>query len=169
MLHRLRQLKSAIHARIFPEEAQWIRELLNPELSELFFAMDLADQRHCLDTAQSLLRVIPGGDDQEEQLLQAALLHDCGKAGAGLTVYRRGLLVLARSVLGEGVAWFAREGQGWRHILWNHLHHPQLGAALAQARGAHPQVVELIRIHQVRPRPGSCKGHMLLYRADQAN
>jgi len=168
MLHRLRQLKSAIHARVSPEEAQWVRELLSGELSELFFAMDLPAQRHCLDTAQYLLGVIPGSDDQEH-LLQAALLHDCGKAGAGLTVLRRSLLVLARSVLGEGLARFAREGEGWRHALWNQLHHPQLGAALAQARGAHPQVEELIRIHQARPWPGSSNDHLLLYQADQAN
>lgn len=126
-------------------------------------AMELQDQRHSLNVFYQLSEA--GHDDRE--LLQAALLHDVGKARAGLGICHRVAIVLLRAIrpgLVRGIG--SADRRSWRNPFWVHQHHGQLGAELVARRGGSKKLVELVRHHQ---HPSAEPLAQALYRADGEN
>lgn len=140
--YRLRQFWLATTARISAGERQAARRLLGPAASDLFERMPRADQRHGLDVMQALA----AAGEREPAVLAAALLHDAGKAGAGLTVWHRTAIVLLGRWWPAGLARLAAPA-GWRRPFWAHLRHAELGAQAAEAAGCAELTVWLIRHH----------------------
>jgi hypothetical protein len=141
--YRIRQFIRAVGARVTPAEWAWAGERLPPAALELFRALPRQDQRHALDVAHALVE--SGLTDPE--LLAAALLHDCGKAGAGLTVWHRSIIVLLHRLRPDWLEWLGARDAGWRRPFWAHLHHPEIGAARAEAAGCAALTVWIIRWH----------------------
>jgi hypothetical protein len=112
---------------------------------DLFRRMDRCDQRHCLDVHDTLY----DAGWRDETLLQAALIHDVGKSGAGLTVWHRTLVVLMRRFVPRWLERLAADGRGWRAPLAVHVRHAELSARLAAGAGCSPQIVDLLRAHHV--------------------
>jgi len=108
---------------------------LGPGLCALYGAMPRADRAHGLRTYSRLRAAGPVPAD----LAAAALLHDVGKARAGIYLWHRVLFVLARGRLPE---WLARR-PGFAAL----RAHAENGAALVAAAGGTPRTVELIRRH----------------------
>jgi hypothetical protein len=143
--YRSRQFFGALRAEVGEDDRVRVARVLGPELERLFYTMDLRDQRHGLDVLGSLER--RGHDD--DVLLAAALLHDVGKGP--IRLWHRVAFVLLEAAsprLLERVA--SRDGASWRRTLWRCRHHPELGAALAEAAGAPSQAVRLIRMQDER-------------------
>jgi len=91
--YRTRQLVSALNPRVTETECEAAQRVLGDRLYPLFESMQPADQRHCLDVFERLLQ--DGSPDAA--MLQAALIHDCGKgslAGAEITIPDRVAFVL---------------------------------------------------------------------------
>jgi hypothetical protein len=108
--------------------------------------MSAADQRHAVAVLRTLCR---DGHDHPA-LLQAALLHDVAKSGAGITVLHRVAVVLLQH---WRPAWLARlahggEASAWRRPFARYVQHAIVGACWAEAAGCHPLAVALIRRHE---------------------
>ena len=144
-VYRVRQFVSALRAgQLASQERAFVNRYLTPAQQALFERMSAQDQCHAVAVAHTLYQ--QGWRDVE--LLQAALLHDVGKAGSGLCLLHRVLIVLLQAFWPAGLAWLAKEDRGWRRPFYCHVHHPQIGARLAAAAGSSPSVIALISAHQ---------------------
>ena len=144
-MYRVSQFCRALVARVPKRELGLLNEHLTPPQAELFLRMPRCDQRHGLDVFYALQRK----QNDDHDLLVAALLHDVGKSGRGLRLWHRVLIVLIRALrtpLLDRLA--SEEPRSWRYPFFVHQQHPELGAELAQAAGCSPTTVELIRRHQ---------------------
>ncbi len=160
---RVRQFLRAIWGRVRPAEQAAVIAYLSPEQACLFRLMDRCDRRHCLDVFYTLR----DAGCRDELLLRAALLHDVGKVGSGLTVWHRVAVVLLASIRPAWLTCLAGDGRRWRRPFAVHMHHPELGARLVAAAGCRPEVVDLIRRHH-DPRPDDAR-LVLLQWADERN
>ncbi|MDR1070092.1 MAG: HDOD domain-containing protein [Gracilibacteraceae bacterium] len=101
-LYRLRQFWKAVFPCVRERERDWVRAALPPRAGEVFFSMSPAGQRHAIDTARRLaawekhIRSRLSAAEYRD-LLQAALLHDCGKIPFRLTVGQRAARVLLKA------------------------------------------------------------------------
>ena len=133
-----------------PQEIDRAALSVSPQGVALFLRMTRRDQRHSLDVQQSLLNA---GHDQPD-LLAAALLHDVAKTaqpGRRLKLSHRVAVVLMQAIKPGWVEQVARsDPDDWRYPFYLHLHHPEMGARLAQEAGCSELSADLIRRHQVK-------------------
>lgn len=157
--HRIRQFFGALRPRVTAEERACAYAYLSPAEQRLFETMTLRDQQHGI----IVMRRVCASAGDDGLLCAAALLHDCGKGQVAL--WHRALHV----VLGSVPGWLRRAasetGAEWRQALWRLLHHAALGADMAAAAGADPDVVRMIR-EQDAPSPDARLA--LLQTADNA-
>jgi hypothetical protein len=134
--YRARQVWQAFHPQVEAGELQIVDDTLSPRLRQVFDGMERRDQRHALEVARRLL----AEEAPDQDLLTAALLHDCGKGS--VPVWLRIAKVLApgwvRAVARE-------EDANWRAAAFRLVHHAELGARAAAEAGASPLTVALIR------------------------
>ena len=147
----------ALWPRVDGWELLRAREVLGERASPLFLAMEKRDQRHALEVTRRLHE--RGVDDVE--LLQAALLHDCGKGE--VPVWLRVLKVLSPGTLrrlGD------ERSAGWRGAAYRLREHGAIGARLAASAGVGAGAVRLI---EGRILPGDESRWALLESADDAS
>jgi hypothetical protein len=131
---RATPLDSAEIARL----SEWLD---TPQLI-LFQRMQPADQRHCVQVFEVLRR--DGWDDRD--LMQAALLHDCGKAVGGLSVWHRVLIDVGNERWPRLLRWLSHRGPRWlREPLVVGLDHDAIGAEAARFAGCSKHTAALIR------------------------
>lgn len=142
--HRVGQFVGAMSARLRPPESGAATAVLPPELFTLFLRMPPEDRRHGLDA----LHRLKAEGRSEPLLLQAALLHDVGKAESGILVLHR----IARVLLAKRARplWRGLSGAptGWRRPFWVLAHHAERGAVWVESLGAPPELVALILYHE---------------------
>jgi hypothetical protein len=163
VLYRVRQFLRAVTARIRPAERALVERYLSPSQAALFAQMARGDRRHGLDVFYALRAA--GHDDRA--LLEAALLHDAGKAVVGLTVLHRVAVVLLDLASPPLVGRLAGDGSGWRAPFAAHVRHAENGAAIALSAGCSPETVALIRRHHAPTRDDERLS--ALQRADREN
>lgn len=138
------QFFAAVRARVDPPDDSPAREGLPPNLYSLFGEMQPEDQGHGLQ----VLRILESSGPVEEVVRQAALLHDVGKANAGIGLAHRILRVLVARRLPAVWAWLAGWPTGWHRPFWVVANHPERGAVWVESVGGSPELVELIRYHE---------------------
>jgi HD domain len=161
--YRFRQFVWALTARVTAGETALLEEYLSPAQRKLFMALDPRDQRHGL----SVFRFLVERGYTEKTLLQAALLHDVGKARAGLGIWHRVVIVLLKALwpaLWRKIG--SADERSWRYPFWAQQHHGELGAEMIATAGGEPGLVELVRGHQT---PGDDPLAIALHEADEAN
>lgn len=122
------------------------RRVLPEAAWSLFESLNRADQVHAL----CVLRQVQQAPDVSAALAQAALLHDAGKADAGLSLFWRTIGVLLDHVgMLERVA--SPSPHSWRYPLYRQLCHAEYGAELCSRAGCAPEVVALVRWHDSAP------------------
>jgi len=149
ILYRARQFWLALTAAPTLAELQAARSVLAPPLMALFSRMQPGEQAHSL----AVYRSLAGQGQNDPDVLAAALLHDVGKTCCPLRVWERALIVIAyRLAPRRAKTWGAspEPAAGWRRPFVTAEQHPTWGAQMAQAAGASPLTVDLIRRHQDR-------------------
>ncbi|MFH1485622.1 MAG: HD domain-containing protein [Chloroflexota bacterium] len=162
VLHRVRQFCNLALVPLNEDERKEIDTRLTPTQRKLFYGMSRLGQRHCLNVYRALRRACC----RDVDTLCAALLHDVGKEGVGIT--HRVVCVLLQGLSPSLLERLASDRQGfWRYGLYLNLNHAQQGAEMAEAAGASPLTVDLIRFHQSRG--GSDPRLVALKQADEMN
>ncbi len=144
--HRIRQFFGALRPRVTVRERVDAYRCLSQAEQGLFETMTLRDQQHGIIVMRRVRDRAPG----DAPLLAAAMLHDCGKGE--VAVWQRVLHVVLGAAPGLRARFASEAGAPWRQGMWRLLHHPRLGAGLAAAAGADPDVVRIIR-EQDAPEP----------------
>ncbi len=147
--YRLRQLASALGARLSPAEQRLVEITLSPGEQGLFRRMPRFDQRHCLD----VYRTLRGGGHSDPLLLRAALIHDCGKVddqGRPIPLLYYGLFVVLRRLAPGLYARAARYGRGPLRPFAIHAAHERRSADLAAAAGSPAGLVAILRDYAER-------------------
>ncbi len=160
--YRSRQLFGALRSKVAEEERVELAAYLTPGEQGLFYAMEVRDQRHGLDTFGAL----KAGGQREPSLLAAALLHDVGKGR--IRLWHRVAFVLLKAVSPSLLRRLAAgDGPGWRGAFARSLDHAERGATLAEAAGSSAETVRLIRLHRTPPGDDVALAH--LQAADDAS
>ena len=110
-----------------------------PAAWSLFESLNRADQVHAL----CVLRHVEHAPDVSAALAQAALLHDAGKADAGLSLFWRTIGVLLDL---DGACRLSQSAL-LEYPLYRQLCHAEYGAELCSRAGCAPEVVALVRWH----------------------
>ena len=137
------QFFRALFARVEAQEIERIARDLTPAQLALFARMQRSDQRHSLDVWNTLRDA--GYDDPI--LLQAALLHDVGKAAMRLSVWHRVAFVLVKRFAPDWLARLSDDERGWKIPFAAYARHAQRSADWAEGAGTDPIVVACICSH----------------------
>ena len=141
---------AALAAGDLPEQDRAIvTGFLPADLHVLFLRMAMNDQRHSLE----VYRRLRGEGHADQDLLIAALLHDCGKSLARIALWQRVALVLVKAVKPALLDRLAgpdasSSDRSWRYAFYIQREHAPLGAELANQAGASPTTVAYIRRHE---------------------
>ena len=148
-LHRGSQFLTALAAEARPPDDGPALVVLPQHLAVLFGRMAPPDRRHGLDVFHRLR----AGGHTDPVLLQAALLHDVGKAEAGITVVHRAARVLLARRAGPLWRWLSGRPTGWRRPFWVVANHAERGALWMTTQGASAELVALVRYHELAAPP----------------
>jgi hypothetical protein len=152
ILYRTRQFWQALGSAPACEDMQLVRSLLTPQEQKLFERLQPGEKTHSV----RVLRALMEQDENNRDLLTAALLHDVGKSRFPLRIWERVLVVLLKFI---APGWVQRWGslnplgsqnhvRGWRRPFIIAEQHPRWGAEMAVEAGVNPLVSSLIQRHQ---------------------
>jgi hypothetical protein len=102
------------------------------------------DRRHGYEVRA---RLAAAGHDNA-LLLQTALVHDVGKADAGISLVHRIARVGLSAWMPPAWAWLSGCPTGWRRPYWVLAHHPERGSVWVETVGGPPAMAALIRYHE---------------------
>ena len=145
-----RLLQFAERARVRRNSIDYVaaRERLLDPAFKLFKSMSPGDQAHSL----TVLALLESEGNVGPDLGQAALLHDSGKIGSGLSLAHRVVVVLLGGI---APSWLARlahsDPHSWRHPFYRHLYHASLGATLCRHAGCSELTIALVANHDTAP------------------
>lgn len=146
--YRLRQFWLAVAGRPTQIQLEKAARVLTPVQFSLFRQLQLSEQAHALDVLE---RVQAAGHTQPE-LMQAALLHDVGKAQHGLRIWERVWIVIGGRLFPQlKTVWAEGQLRGLQRAFVIAVQHPAWGAEMTRAVDTDPRVVKLIALHQVKP------------------
>ncbi|RIL11805.1 hypothetical protein DCC79_03595 [bacterium] len=147
VLYRPWQLAAALRSRRHPPDAAVAAAILPPGLAPLFDAMAPEDRRHALRVVAALA----ARGEAAPVLLQAALLHDVGKANGGVHLRHRVARVLLSRLWPAAWVWLSASPTGWRRPFWILAWHPARGAEWIAAAGGGAELAALVRHHESAP------------------
>jgi hypothetical protein len=148
MLYRVHQFIQAFFPQIDSAEIKWAIDFLSPEAGSLFLKQSRSEQRHALDVAQCILEnrpAVPYFDFQN--LLAAALLHDCGKSIVSIRLWQRVFIVLMQKMPQPLWSYLETRRTGFALPLKIAAKHAFWGECLARKAGLNPEICLLIREH----------------------
>jgi putative nucleotidyltransferase with HDIG domain len=119
-------------ARVTAAERARAAGILGPELAPLFGGLPVNEQRHALDVLATLERM----GEEDRVLLQAALLHDLGKAAARFSIVERSLAVFMEALAPAIFARLLDRPSDFRRRYEAYRQHAAVGAARLQELGA---------------------------------
>lgn len=151
--HRARRFfGSFLGASVAPEDLDWADSWLTERERALFRRMRNVDRAHSLAVARVLGRHYESrGEDPPRWVMAAALLHDVGKAVAGLGTYGRVVATLSGFVGGADMADRWADTTGFTRRVGLYLKYPDLGGDLLAVGGSDERVVAWAREHHLPP------------------
>jgi hypothetical protein len=146
---RLRRLLRALAGIAAPDDA-WAARLLSPAEWQVYSLMDPRDREHACRVTKRLLELHPNASPT---LVQAALLHDCGKALRPYNPWERWFVSLYTPTNLELPQWWpsglaeAIAGRIRPTLFASKQFHPQFGAGLIRYYGGAEAVAALVGAH----------------------
>ena len=159
LAYRVRQLSSALAAPRAEVDDAAAGLVLPPPLLAPFRRLAPSDRRHAL-AVLAALQAEGFGSEADLPLLQASLLHDVGKADAGITLLHRVLRVLLTRPAPPVWRRLTASATDWRRPFWVLEHHAARGAVWVRSAGGSPDLVALVRCHDT-PAPVEWAGTSL--------
>jgi hypothetical protein len=146
--YRARQFWHALAAAPTAEELSQASQVLSPELMQLFLRQHPSEQAHSL----KIYLLLRQQGEASPDLLSAALIHDAGKSRYPLRIWERVLVVIIQTLApAKAQQWGRATPRGWKRPFAVASQHAAWGAEMAQACGASPLTVALIRRHHESP------------------
>ncbi len=172
---RIRQFLRALFARMEPADHEIVDKYLSQTEKRLFYKMDPAVQKHCVNVAATVLDSIDTGPGLNRGLLvKAALLHDIGKSRGSFTIMDRVWYVLVKKISPRLAVKLAKTGDEkcrakLGRAFYIHLHHEEIGASLAEKAGLSKELVYLLRNHHQQNPAIALPELAVLRQADELN
>lgn len=172
MLKRIKQIIAAVTAKISFADHEFIAEKLSLSERELFYAMNLPDQRHVLNVTYTAMQLAGNRSDVDMRLLlKCALLHDVGKVRGDVSTADKVIAVLADKFFSQAAKSWEKEGRGGkidnlRHALYIYYNHAIRGAAMLLKAGAAPEVAGIVKQHHLSAQACDPPELQILRRAD---
>ncbi len=145
-MYRARQAGWALRSRVSDRDLAEVRDVLGDRLFALFEATESADRRHGFNVYREVRRA--GCDDPD--VLTVALIHDCGKAPSAedgrIRLWHRVVYVALQAAAPSLLGRLAGRPGGLRLLRG----HAERGICLAEAQGASPGVLRLMRAMEGR-------------------
>lgn len=157
MVNRIKQVFAALTARITLEDKVFVSCYLNTAEQKLFWAMNLPDQRHVLNVAQTALQLAEQQQKIDRNLLvKCALLHDVGKVKGDVSTADKIITVMGHSFAPQWAKQWGRLGRGskldnMRHAFYIYYHHGERSASMLAAINSPPQLVDIVGKHHKAP------------------
>jgi len=148
VLYRASQFWRALTAAPAAGALAQARQTLSAPQMALFLNLQTSEQVHSLNV---LMKLYAQGE-RSTDLLSAALLHDVGKSRYVLRLWERIAAVIGRAAARRRAEiWGQGEPHGWKRPFVVASQHALWGARMAEAAGASPLTVELVRRHHDPP------------------
>ena len=163
MIQRVKQFCRAVTAKVDSADRRYVERYLPPEAAKLFYAMSTVDQRHALNVAHSLERLLDGTDTERDFMLRVALLHDVGRVRGDMGIIGKVAAVLLAEFAPRLANFFAAK-TNFMHV---YFHHAEIGAAKLKALGFVDEAA-IIALHHTSSADESVE-LCLLKQADELN
>ena len=142
--YRLRQFWHALTAVPTQTDLDLINKYLTTSLMKLFNKMQTSEKAHSIMVFKDLLQT----NENNKDLLIAALLHDVGKSIYPLSLFERVEIVIGTALFPQqALKWGTGKPKGWKRPFVVAAKHSEWGAQLASDAGASEKTVEIIRNH----------------------
>jgi len=157
LLTRVRQVISAITARITNEDKIFITRNLTDAEQGLFWGMNLPDQRHALNVAYTALQLAADRRDINITILiKSALLHDVGKVRGDVSTLDKILTVAAHKIAPAWAEKWGKPGRGsklanLRHAFYIYFNHPARSGVMLRDIGTSPAIIAIVARHHKAP------------------
>ncbi len=92
MFYRIKQFYLSITAKVSEDEKRFAQSYLNKKEQDLFFKLQVAEQKHCINVAKDIKNNV--AREKQNYLIRLGLLHDIGKIKVKLTPVDKGLIVI---------------------------------------------------------------------------
>lgn len=154
MLQRVKQVVSALTARITAADRSFVSQYLNQQEEQFFWAMNLPDQYHALQVAYTVECLANGRQDVDHQLLtRCALLHDIGKQQGDVSTADKIVTVLAHRLAPRWARRWGKLGRGGKianlqHAFYIYFHHANRSAAMLKTLGLEAEAAIVARHHE---------------------
>lgn len=163
MVYRVKQFFKGAFAWARKADYELLDEYLNQSEKRLFWELPCHERHHALDTAE-FIRCNAADRPDKEALIKAALLHDIGKVGSGMGIFKKSTLVLIDKFLPE----LSRMLSTRINMFNIYYNHPEIGAEMLEGIGEDKYVVELVRYHH-SSKAADTDGMEILKKADNFN
>lgn len=152
MLYRIKQFYNALFPIIENYEYSWLKEIMPENQLALFHKQSPAEQRHSLDVAYEIIKqkrylVDSIGAESYNDLLLAALLHDCGKSLITLHLWQRAFIVCYDHLPLKLRYNIKNKNSIFSRTIMIFQNHSSWGKQLAAKAGANREVQKIIENH----------------------
>lgn len=156
MLNRIKQVFSALTAQITTDDRAFVEANLSKQEQQLFWQMNLPDQRHALNVAYTSLDLARNKTLDLTVLIKSALLHDVGKVKGDVSTLDKIITVMAHKLAPRWAKGWGRLGRGTkvdnlRHAFYTYFKHPELSAAALKRIGSNSQIIDIVSKHHKAP------------------
>ena len=175
MKQRIIQFWRAINASLNDTDFTFIKKYLNEQEQNLFFAMQIYDQRHVLNVSYTAKNLMKNYQVDENLLLKACLLHDIGCTAKDICLLDKIGAVLIDKFspsLAHKLAKYNKNSSSFwqkrRHALFIYYNHAFIGAENLQKIGLN-QIADIIKYHHSPKKQNDCQELIILRKADSLN
>lgn len=141
ILYRIKQFYLSITAKISQGEKEFVAAYLNIQEQELFFRLQVSEQKHCINVAYDIKE--NEMNPKKEYLIRLALLHDIGKIKTKLTPIDKAVIVIIDKVTKGKVGKYTKYKK-----VKVYYHHGEMGYELLKEIGGYDEdFLEIIRKH----------------------